>query len=357
MATLLICASGPTLAQESAVEVSFRSPTDDLLTLEKVSVLPFTDNLQGIYSRPLEAHFVSLVEKMHRWDYVTANASGPLLSPEELEESVEKAKQVSQGMGADGFFAGRITKGPNGVVIHLSLFLAKDGRLLSQAILKDYSRFDLPSLKEQMERLLAETLARLPYAGRVLSRDGNRVTVNLGRRDGVQENQFLSVIQIIQAQRHPRFNFLIKTEKEIFGKIKILKVDETLSFGVVVSEKEKGAIRKNAKIGSLDNVSYAGGESLSAAPSPEEALSEKDDGLIVFGKNARAWRPQDPPMFGRIGGRFGLGRFRQNANVSGSVGGLEGVSNFAPSVHVDGELWITPEWTFFAAIRQGMTTV
>src|ERR1035437_9318926 len=134
---------------------------------------------------------------MHRWDYVPSNTSGPILSPEELESQPEKALQVSQGLGADAFFAGRITKGPNGITVHISLFLSKDGKLLSQVILKDYKQFNLADLKEQTQRLLAEIVARLPYSGRVMSRDGNRVTVNLGLRDGIQVGQLLSVIQII----------------------------------------------------------------------------------------------------------------------------------------------------------------
>lgn len=269
LAVIALGLSRPTLAQEKA----FTSDVDDLLTLEKVSVLPFTDNLQGIYARPLEAHFITLVEQMHRWDFVPANSSGPILAPEELEAAPDKALQIGKSIAADGFFAVRVIKGPAGVTIHVSLFLSKDGKLLSQAILKDYQRFDLNDLKEQMQRLLSEIVTRLPYAGRVMSRDGNRVTVNLGLRDGIQNGQLLSVIQILKANRHPKFNFLIKTEKEIFGKIKILKVDETLSFGTVVTEKEKGAIQKNAKIGSLDSVTYAPTESLSLEAPPEEALN------------------------------------------------------------------------------------
>src|SRR4051812_40691357 len=95
-----------TFAQEQSApdKTTYHSDVDDLLSIEKVSLLPFTDNLQGIYARPLEAHFTSLVDKMHRWDFVPANNSGMILSPEELESSPAKALQVSQGMGADAFF-------------------------------------------------------------------------------------------------------------------------------------------------------------------------------------------------------------------------------------------------------------
>lgn len=344
-----------TFAQSpETLKVAYRSESDDLMSLERVSVLPFTDNLQGIYSRPLEAHFISLINGMHRWDYVPANSSGPILSPEELENAPEKAKELSQGLGADGFFSGRISKGPNGVSIHLSLFLSKDGKLISQAILKDYKQFNLNDLKEQMQRLLSEIVTRLPYSARVLSRDGNRVTVNLGSKDGLQPNQLLSVIQIIQLQRHPKFNFLVKTEKEVLGRIKVLKIDETLSFGVVVTEKERNAIQKNAKIGSLDYVAYGSAQDLS--PGPEDALSQRQDSAIAFGKDARPWQPQSPPSFGQVGGRFGISRFNRSTNLEG-VGALEGSSSIAPHVQLEGELWITPELTFAARLKQGVIPI
>ncbi len=331
---------------------TYRSDVDDLFTIEKVSVLPFTDNLQGIYARPLEADFLSQVDKMHRWDYVPANTSGALLTPEELEESPDKAQQLGTSLNVDAFFVARATKGPNGVTIHLSLFLSKDGKLLSQAILKDYKQFNLSELKVQLQRLLTEIVSRLPYAGRVLSREANRITVNLGLRDGLQSGQMLNVIQIIKSQRHPKFNFLVSTEKEILGKVKVLKVDETLSFGVVVSEREKGVVQKGVKIAILDFVSYGDTQSLSLEPSPEEALTQREDGQVIFGKEAKAWKPGATPSFGQVGGRLGFAQLTQNANVGGQ--GYSAAATFSPLVHLDGEIWITPEWTFFARLRQGI---
>lgn len=352
--------SNRTLAQDAlpAPTGSFRSDADDLLTVQTVSVFPFTDNLQGIYARPLEAHFISLIDKMHRWDYVPASSTGPIVAPEEIESSSEKGLQVSQGLGADSFFVVRVSKGPNGVTIHMSMFLSKDGKLLSQAVLKDYKQFDIEALKEQIGRLLTEVVARLPYSGRVLSREGNRVTVNLGARDGIQPNQVLNVVQIINAQRHPKFNFLVKTEREIFGKIKILKVDETLSFGMVISERDKGVIVKNSKIGSVDFVTYGNASSLSLTPTPEEALGTRDDGKVAFGKDARPWLPQNPPTFGQIGGMIGLGRASFNRqSTDASVGTAEATNNMAPSIALSGEIWVTEEWTFQANLKSGIVPI
>ena len=346
----------PAAPAPDSVPAAYRSDADDLMSIDKVSILPFTDNLQGIYARPLEAHFTSLVEGLHRWDFVPANVTGPVLAPDELELAPEQVRELTKDMHVDAVFAARITKGPEGVTIHLSLFLTRDGKLLSQAILKGYPRFDLPELKTQVARLMSEVVTRLPYAGRVLSRDGNRVTINLGAQDGIQKDQTLSVIQILQLQRHPKFNFLIRTEKEIFGRVRVLKADETLSFATVVMEKERGAVQKGAKIGTLEGVTYAKTDSLSAAPTVEDELAQRDDGKLAFGTDPRAWTPQAPPSIGAVGVRLGLGRFT-GATTLGEVGGLQASDGVSPSINVDGELWITPEWTFHARMKQGIVTV
>ena len=74
-AALFVSFGNRTFAQEHG---TYHSEADDLLTIEKVSVLPFTDNLQGIYARPIETHFISLVDKMHRWNYIASSTSGPI---------------------------------------------------------------------------------------------------------------------------------------------------------------------------------------------------------------------------------------------------------------------------------------
>ena len=358
---LLAISSGyRTLAQDKLPEKiteksTYKSSADDSLLIDRVSVLPFTDNLQGIYARPLEAHMISLVDKMHRWNYVAANTSGPLLTPEELESSPDQAIKVSQNLDADAFFAVRVTKGPKGISIHMSLFLTKDGKLFAQAVLKDYNQYDIAELKEQIQNLLRQLVTKIPYSGRIMSREGQRITLNLGSRDGIKPNQVLSVIQFISVNRHPKFNFIISTEKEIIGKIKVLKVDETLSFGTVLTERERGAVQKNAKVTGIDFVSYAGGD-LSLTPLPEEALEQRQDSAIAFGKDARAWKPVDPASIGQVGARIGFSRFNGKSNLTG-VSPLDFSNNWAPMVHLDGELWITPEWTAHARIRQGIISV
>jgi hypothetical protein len=208
-------------------------------------------------------------------------------------------------------------------------------------------------LKEQLEGLLTKEMRKIPYSGRVLSRDVNRVTVNIGSQDGLEKGQVVSVIQIIKLNRHPKFNFLVSVEKEIIGKIKILKVDDTLSFGAVVSERERGSVQKGNKLDSLEFISYAVND-VSLAPN-ENSLDQRSDAQVAFGKDAKAWKPQAAPSLGQVGARLGITRVTQNADLTG--GSITAHDDLAPAAFLDGELWLTPNWTIHASMEMGIVSV
>ena len=330
----------------TVIPPSYHSDDDDLLSIDRISVLPFTDNMQGIYAKPLEAHFIQGVEHQHRWDFVPATGAGSIEIGEEYEADPAKVIAAAHDLPVDAIFTARITKTPSGITVRLNLFLTKDGKLLAQAELKNHPRFDITDLKDQVTRLSTEIMTRLPYSGRVLSREGLRVTINLGTQDGIRKDQVLEVMQILKVQRHPKFNFLIRTEKMVYGQVRVQKADETLSFATIVMEKESGAVQKGAKLASLETVTYA------APDDPNRPKPNK----IAFGDFANEWQPTQPPSIGRVAAHLGLGRFTDATSVNG-VGGLQASDDGSPSVSIEGELWITPEWTANARIRQGLVSL
>lgn len=331
------------------------SADDDLVTIRSISVLPVSDNLQGIYSRPLENFLIERVKKDHHWDYVQANTVGVILSPQEMEQEPAKVRELALGVKADALLAAKITKGPSGISLRLDLFLARDGLLFAQAESNQLQQFDVKSIEEHAGQLWSRIKSELPYQGRVLSREGTRVTVNFGRLDGITADTMVNAVQILKLKRHPKFNFVVGSEKEIIGKIKILKVDDTLSFGRIILEKEKGAISKDTKLAGLDSVSYPEASSLSASDSGGDPLTRADSS-VSFGKNPSAWVPKNPPTFGQVGARLGLGQYAGNISLEG-VGSLNTSNGLYPSVTLDGELWITPEWSAHARLTQGIIPV
>lgn len=329
---------------------AFKSEVDDLLTVRTIAILPVFDNLQGIYARPVESFLIENFAKDHRFEYVRSNFAGPILTPDELEESPEKVASVSASLNADAFVATRITKGPRGIAIRMGLFLTKDSKLLVQEELSDFKRQDLESLKKESLELLSKLLRGLPYDGLVLSRQGTRVTLNLGKQDGVQKDQVLTVVQIIKTTRHPKFNFLVSTEKEILGRIKLLKVEDTLSFGRIITEKESDVVQVFSKLSGLGAVVYGDNDSLNNSDISEDSLKNRPEAPITFGDHPTEWLPTRRPTFGQIGASLGIGNYSEKA------GSYQADAPFYPFIKIDGELWLTPIWSMHAGIRQGILT-
>lgn len=336
-------------AQEKAV---YRSEADDLITVRKVAILPVFDNLRGIYSRPVESFLIEQLKDNHHFEMAEATTTGPILTPEEIEEDPNLVKNISQNLQADAFIASKVVKGPSGLSIRMSLFLTKDQKLLAREEAQGIQRLDVETVKKQAAEVMNKLFERLPYEGVVLSRQGTRVTVNLGKKDGIVPEQMISVLQIVKLNRHPKFNFLVGTEKEIIGKIKLLKIDDTLSFGRIVTEKETGSIQVNAKIGGLDSVVYTNTDSLSETKSTEDSLLERPDGKASFGEKPLEWLPQKTPTFGQVGARLGIGSFNENISAGGTS--LDSKNPFYPFIVIDGEIWLTPKWSMHAQIKQGI---
>jgi hypothetical protein len=331
----------------------YLSQIDQDLTIRRIGVMPVVDNVDGIYARAIESQLVTLSKASHRWDYVEMPIGGELPSYSDLEEHPDDFKRFVAEIDADAFLATSVSRGPSGLSINLDLFLKKDGKLLLQEALRDYPRFELSDIRNQISQMYKRILSRIPYSGLILSRTQNRVTINLGHLDGIEKDQVLTAVQIVSINRHPKFNFLVSTDKEILGQIKILKVDETLSFGSIISEKESGAILKLAKVAGVGSVTYSNADTLDGHETGSNDLLARPDANTSFGKEPKEWLPTHTPSFGQIGLKLGLGTYNSSVSLH-SAGALGANSGFYPSLGVSGELWLNPEWTIRAEGAQGV---
>ncbi|MES2855372.1 MAG: hypothetical protein V4692_05895 [Bdellovibrionota bacterium] len=162
----------PSLTKAQPVEKSaiYVSQVDNDLTIRRVTLVPVTDNVEGIYARPIESQLSTLIRDAHRWDYVESGLANALPALVELEEKPAVVLQSLSSIQTDAAFAASATRGPNGLSIRLDLFMKKDGRLLAQEILKDHPRFEIPEVREQVNQLYRRLVAKLPYDGLILSR-------------------------------------------------------------------------------------------------------------------------------------------------------------------------------------------
>lgn len=343
--------------QEQKVQTAaiYKSDVDELLTIKSISILPTTDNVGGIYSRAVEEELKNYIDKTYRFKLVDSQFAGALISPDDLEVNPQQVKDITTGINADAVVASRITKGPDGITIQISLFLKADGMLISKEVQKEKSSFDIKQIKAATSEMFSKVIKQIPYDGMVLSRNNSLVTINLGKKNGLSAGQMVSAALLIKVSRHPKLNFIISSDKEVLGKIRLDKVDDTISFGQILTEKSVGAIRKDTKISGIDFVQYSNNPLDGAF---QESPQSKTDKNATFGENPREWKPADPPTFGKVGASFGLGQMNYNTKRAGfSPESLNADSNLYPSVKLMVELWFTSEWIGNFEIQQGVISV
>jgi len=353
---LFVLVSGPgAFAQQNSEPVIYKnklvSPVDEGLTISKITVLPVSDNINGIYARPFESKLIDLVKASHRFEWVESKADPVNL--DELEEKPELARALGKKMGVDAFLASKIFKSPRKTEVTLSLYLTSDGLPLAQETQSLEAKAEVRLIQKAATDLYAKMLEKIPYRGMVLSRTGNRVTVDLGTLDGIKPNQVLTVHQVIALNRHPKFKFVLSTEKEIIGKIRVLKPEETLSFGVIIQEREPGVIDKQAKISNTEFVNYTDDGQGVQGPLGTMQPAGNPNNVVSFGKNPKEWLPENAPTFGRLQMGLGLGSL-QRSDTTALSGTKEGKVPIFPSIELRGELWLTPNWYVGAMTRQGI---
>jgi hypothetical protein len=339
-----------TRAQSSS---PFVSAADQDLTVKTVTAVPFTDNINGIYANPVYKKFQALLAQDKQWSYL-ALPEGTPAAPLDLEENPEAVKALLTNAKADALFSFRMTKGPKGINGKLTFYSGKNGLPLLQEELRDYPKFETADVTRQVEDMYAKIKARLPYRGMILSRRGQEVTINLGFRNGLKNNEELTVVQVLKLNRHPKLKFMVGTEKEIMGKIKVFKTDEYLSFAHVIYEREPGTVQPNSKLLTQDFVQY--NEPVMENGKLIPGMENRQDRDLSYGANPREWLPQEAPQYGRLAIMAGLGAYSISSNIQGT-GSIEASSTMAPQIAVKGELWLSSEWNVLFGIRQSVFSV
>lgn len=346
----------PTFAQQNQTN-KFVGAVDDSIVIKEVLLMPVLDNVSNIYAKPVEEALRADLQKDLKWNLNDFNPSSLQANTKwsaSLFEDSKIVQDVAQKHKADAILSLNITKGPNGLNGQMNLYLAKDGQLFLEDSFKSPSAFETTEVVTFAKTALAKIKEKIPYQGLILSRKNQTVTLNMGARDGLKINDELTVIHIIQLNRHPKHKFVVSSEKEIIGRVKIFKVDEALSFANIILEKEAGVIHTGSKVLGKNFVSY---------PVPMvdkdgrlvEGLSQRSDQDIAFGKNPKEWTYHQP-QFGRLGLFVGNSFYNHNTKLT-TVGGVPASSAISPNIAVKGELWMTSDLILDYKIRQSVFSI
>lgn len=322
---------------QGGVSVQYKSADDELLNVENIAITNVIDNVNGVYSKTLTTWLTDRIEDDHQWNPINVNETfkTDFLDPLEVQKIMANTK-------SQAVMTSRILRGPQGLNLRMTLYMGSDGRPFIQELRTSPKTDSLDDIKKEFQKLYEIVHNRLPIDGEILSRNGTDVTLNVGRNWNLKVGQNVDAVQILKINRHPKHHFIVGAEKAILGKINITKADDYLSFGKIVFEKEPGALQVKTKI-------------LAARATVYSTVDEKINDP-TFGENPTEWLPTPPPQFGKLTLLGGIGSYVQNAQLQ-TYGGISASSPVSPTVKLDGEIWLNPEWFIQLSTMQSALTL
>lgn len=245
-----------TTKNKSPFPVKYISQIDQKIIIKTVTIAPVYDNVNGIYSEPIQKLLLDLLQNDKVWGYSEFPEGKPKIFIEKFDSEPNDVLEVLEKTRAQGLLTAYITKGPRGINAKLKLFTQDMGWILIEDSFQDVNTFEISKLREMFVTMYHNIKSKLPYRGYVLSRRGIDVTLNLGSMNGIVQGQELILAQILKLNRHPKLRLMIGAEKEIIAKLKVTKVEPYLSFAQIIFEKESGVVDTGAKVLPSEYVSY-----------------------------------------------------------------------------------------------------
>jgi hypothetical protein len=342
----LVCA-------EEVGHVTYQSEADQLVHFSRVGLLDGFDNTNNVYAKALTDTLENLLMKEHRFEFVQGDR-GPSFYAEEFEKHKGELATYFKKSKADAALQIVPYKTKDGFNLTLTLYLAKDLKPLAQETKRSVAQFDFQNLEAEVTQLYRNLFKRLPFDGIILSRQGEKLTVNLGSRDGLSVGKTLTVVQIVNIRRHPKLHFVVSSDQVILGSLRVTQVDAHLAFAHVLNEVRPGSVQAHMKVSGLTQIEY---KDWTVGPQTENATSlTSSSDQFAFGEDPKIWNPDTRPSFGMVGASFGIGQIKAATQLTN---GTSIASDFTltPRVSLYGEAWITPEWSLEGRFLQGIATI
>lgn len=331
-------------------QIRYLSEIDQGLSIQKLAIVPFIDNVNSIYSTPLTESTSQFIEELKQW---TPQVLQQKIDTEKL--STNDVKKICGSSQAQALLTGRFWKGPRGLQMNLILYTAQDGLPLLMESQDEIADFSIPNLQKLLKSKLNSLMEKMPYQGVILSRRGQDVTLNLGTFHGLRDKDTVNVVQILSLQRHPKQQFMVGHDKTLIGQIHISKADKYLSFGQIQFEKEQGSVLVGSKVKPDQFIQYTLKEDGSFA-AVRDQLENRVESDVSFGDKSSEWMPRQPPQYGLLQVMVGFLQYNQNLNLQNS-GALSASNSLAPTIALTGEAWLNDFWYFDLGFRQSAFSV
>ena len=115
----------PASAQTNA-QNTYVSAIDQDLAIKSIVLVPATDNVGGIYAKPIDEELHKVLNDDKQWS-LTEFPKGLQIKSELLDEHPEDVKKILQAGKSEAALTTKLIKGPRGISITMTLYVGRDG--------------------------------------------------------------------------------------------------------------------------------------------------------------------------------------------------------------------------------------
>ncbi len=314
---------------------------DRQFALQTVGYLKSWDNVDGLFADYVDQAYREYFSEQVRYVLVDLGKANAVLAESKLPysrliEDAEILGQLARALKAESILRTRIQK--EGPLYRFQIewlhspkmdLIATESFQIQEP--KAGEKIGVSDIKKILKKGVDQVLGKIPFQGQVNGRDGDIVTVNLGKKAGVGRGDVLVIQTLDEVKKHPLLKSIVDWKLTPVGRAVIEDVDDSLGFAKI---QEEAAGRQIARYQKITQVIPAP----KATPTVEKVGTEPPKAI------------HDLPKFGWAGAILQVGAFTRQYSTSNGTSGFSG-SGFFFGGKVDGNVWFTK--SFFADVGFG----
>jgi hypothetical protein len=225
---------------------------DKLYRLRNVIGVVVDTDREAVYGETVENELVRYLRSQTRFAYMDeayvqlkdiikaeeANAFLRGSGSDRVRQIIPQVRQLSKS-GVDAVFFGSLDQIEGKYYIDFLAVNAANGETLTSSHTEVESTATIADFTASAKAGITELVGKLPFDGSILSREGYRVVIDLGRAD-MRPGAEVPVFTIERQDNRPN---LVET-----GRIQLTQVDENLSFGKILVDNKPAEVMAGNKI-------------------------------------------------------------------------------------------------------------
>jgi len=225
-------------------------------TKNKVAVLDFQLQGDGFETEDMGSivaeWFITALVKTGRFDVVERAMLRKILEEQKMGLSgivdEQTATKLGKILGVKVIISGSVMKLQNIIEINARIIDVETASIIAAENVKATASTSLQSLITQMSDKIVKNF---PLEGYVVSREGDEVTIDLGKLAGVKADMEFMVFKEGRVIKHPKTGEVLDVEKIETGRLKITNVNSKIATSEITEENADSAIAVGQMVKSI----------------------------------------------------------------------------------------------------------